>query len=142
MATRELESILERLGLNRYLENCRRECIDDACLDTLERDDIRELGLPIGPARRFEAALADRRRSRGSAEVSPVTPSPARRPEPGQPLAAAAPPLPAPPRDASGETLWPTGPPGEGTLCEICMDSAVAVRLECSGARVLRRLPG
>ena len=151
MATRELESILERLGLNRYLENCRRECIDDACLDTLERDDIRELGLPIGPARRFEAALADRRRSRGSAEVSPVTPSPAapRRPEPAQPLAATAPPLPAPPaaapptapvplpappRDASGETLWPTGPPGEGTLCEICMDSAVAVRLECSGA--------
>ena len=60
MATRELEAILVRLGLNRYLENCRRECIDDACLDTLERDDIRELGLPIGPARRFEAALADR----------------------------------------------------------------------------------
>ena len=59
MATRELEAILVRLGLNRYLENCRRECIDDACLDTLERDDIRELGLPIGPARRFEAALAD-----------------------------------------------------------------------------------
>ena len=136
MATRELEAILARLGLNRYLENCRRECIDDACLDTLERDDIRELGLPIGPARRFEAALADRRRSRGSAEVSPVTPSPARRPEPAAPLVAAAPaPLPAPPpRDASGETLWPTGPPGEGTLCEICMDSAVAVRLECSGA--------
>ena len=145
MATRELESILERLGLNRYLENCRRECIDDACLDTLERDDIRELGLPIGPARRFEAALADRRRSRGSAEVSPVTPSPARRPEPAAPLVAAAPaplpappaaapPLPAPPRDASGETLWPTGPPGEDTLCEICMDAAVAVRLECSGA--------
>ena len=136
MATRELEAILVRLGLTRYLENCRRECIDDDCLDTLERDDIRELGLPIGPARRFEAALADRRRSRGSAEVSPVTPSPAapRRPEPAQPLAAAAPPLPAPPRDASGETLWPTGPPGEDTLCEICMDSAVAVRLECSGA--------
>ena len=89
MATRELESILARLGLTRYLENCRRECIDDACLDTLERDDIRELGLPIGPARRFEAALADRRRSRGSAEVSPVTPSPAapRRPEPAQPPA-------------------------------------------------------
>ena len=50
----QLEAILERLGLNRYLENCRRECIDDACLDTLERDDIRELGPPIGPARRFE----------------------------------------------------------------------------------------
>ena len=41
MATHELEAILARLGLNRYLENCRRECIDDACLDTLERDDIR-----------------------------------------------------------------------------------------------------
>ena len=47
MATTELESILERLGLNRYLENCRRECIDDACLDTLEPDDVRELGFPI-----------------------------------------------------------------------------------------------
>ena len=84
MATRELEAILARLGLNRYLENCRRECIDDACLDTLERDDIRELGLPIGPARRFEAALAERRRNRGSAEASPVTPSPVapRRPSP------------------------------------------------------------
>ena len=106
MATHELESMLERLGLSRYLENCRRECIDDACLDHLEPDDVRELGFPIGPRRRFEAALAERRRNRGSTSVSPVTPSPAapRRPEPAQPLAAAAPPLPAPPRDASGET--------------------------------------
>ena len=59
MATHELDSILERLGLSRYLENCLRECIDDACLDTLEPDDVRELGFPIGPRRRFEAALAE-----------------------------------------------------------------------------------
>ena len=60
MATRELESILERLGLSRYLEKCKEECIDDACLDHLEPDDVRELGFPIGPRRRFEAALAER----------------------------------------------------------------------------------
>ena len=76
MATRELEAMLERLGLSRYLEKCKEECIDDACLDHLEPDDVRELGFPIGPRRRFEAALAERRRNRGSAEASPVTPSP------------------------------------------------------------------
>ena len=86
MATRELEAMLERLGLSRYLEKCKEECIDDACLDHLEPDDVRELGFPIGPRRRFEAALAERRRNRGSTIVSPVTPSPARRPEPAAPL--------------------------------------------------------
>lgn len=150
MATHELEALLAGLGLTRYLEEFQREMIDDACLDSLEAEDMRALGLPIGPRRKLEAALADRRRSRGAAAAGPVsrpvTPSPASsRPERAATLAAAAP-LPAPsprdaaalsappPHDAAGQTLWPTGQPGEGTVCEICMESAVAVRLECLGA--------
>ena len=124
MATRELEAMLERLGLSRYLEKCKEECIDDACLDHLEPDDVRELGFPIGPRRRFEAALAERRRNRGSAEASPVTPSPARRPEPAAPLAAA-PSLPAPPPlrsltvAASPQHAWARTQRPKGT-CRAC----------------------
>ena len=126
--------MLARLGLSRYLENCRRECIDDACLDTLERDDIRELGLPIGPARQIRGrARRPPEKPRLGGSVSRDALAAAPRDRARQPPRRRRAPLPAPPRGRSGETLWPTGRPVR-TLCEICMDAAVAVRLECAGA--------
>jgi hypothetical protein len=54
MATHELEALLAGLGLTWYLEEFQREMIDDACLDSLEPEDMRALGLPIGPRRKLE----------------------------------------------------------------------------------------
>ena len=56
MATTELEALLAGLGLARYLEEFRTEMIDDACLDSLEPEDMRALGLPIGPRRKLDGA--------------------------------------------------------------------------------------
>lgn len=41
MATTELEALLAGLGLARYLKEFRTEMIDDACLDSLEPEDMR-----------------------------------------------------------------------------------------------------
>ena len=61
--THELEQLLADLSLSRFLPKFKDEEIDDSCLDCLDEDDLKGLGLPLGPRTRFKQALSDRQAS-------------------------------------------------------------------------------
>ena len=104
--TQELEQLLADLSLSRFLPKFKDEEIDDSCLDCLDEDDLKGLGLPLGPRTRFKQALSDR-------QASSRATSRAATPTPLEPAA-----------EAFG---------GDDGLCIICMCDPVALRVDCAG---------
>jgi len=52
--TQTLASVLSQLGLSSFLEHFEREQIDLASLSLLEDNDIRDMGLPLGPRKKLQ----------------------------------------------------------------------------------------
>ena len=73
--THELEQLLADLSLSRFLPKFKDEEIDDSCLAGLDEDDLKGLGLPLGPRTRFKQALSDRQAS-SRATSRAATPTP------------------------------------------------------------------
>ena len=54
----DIASWLARLGLDKYIEAFTANEVDFDALRHLTEDDLRELGLPVGPRRKVLAAIA------------------------------------------------------------------------------------
>lgn len=73
----DIESWLSRIGLGKYAQVFADNEIDLAILPALSEEDLRELGLPLGPRRKLRQALADRT----AAAEAPRSRQPATTPE-------------------------------------------------------------
>ena len=65
----EVASWLARLGLDKYIEAFTANEVDFDALRHLREDDLKELGLPIGPRRKILAAILGTQRGKRCAAV-------------------------------------------------------------------------
>jgi hypothetical protein len=70
----DVASWLSRLGLDKYIEAFTANEVDFDALRHLKEDDLKELGLPLGPRRKVLAAIAALDDEAASAARSVVTP--------------------------------------------------------------------
>ena len=71
----DIASWLTRLGLDKYVRVFTENEIDLGALRHLSEDDLKELGLPVGPRRKVLAGIAglvDDSRSQSSSSVIPA----------------------------------------------------------------------
>ena len=71
----DVASWLARLGLDKYIEAFTANEVDFDSLRHLSEDDLKELGLPIGPRRKVLAAIAELDDEAKSASRSMVVPA-------------------------------------------------------------------
>eukprot|EP00629_Pelagomonadales_sp_RCC1024_P015672 CAMPEP_0119269750 /NCGR_PEP_ID=MMETSP1329-20130426/7027_1 /TAXON_ID=114041 /ORGANISM="Genus nov. species nov., Strain RCC1024" /LENGTH=173 /DNA_ID=CAMNT_0007269751 /DNA_START=203 /DNA_END=721 /DNA_ORIENTATION=+ len=115
--TRELETILKNLNLERFVPLFVREEIDDSCLEWLADKDLRDVGLPLGPRLKVSRALEVWRRVFGVPAAADATAVSVDGSAPSSP---------------SGALRVPMVSQDEA-LCPVCLDAPTTVAVDCAG---------